>query len=106
MPVLSVPHDDPVGMVVGVPALRRSLTWDQGSEIGRHRAFTAETGIPVYFCEPSSPWQRGSNENTNGSLRPHLPKGADLSEHTSEEPAQVAREINARPLTTLGWNTP
>ena len=86
--------------------LRRSLTWDRGTEMTQYPRIQTDLKMPVYFCDPHSPWQRGSNENTNGLLRQYFPKGTDLSVHTAEHLDFVAAELNERPRKTLDWHTP
>ena len=86
--------------------LKKSLTWDRGGELGSHKLFTVESNMLVYFCDPQSPWQRGSNENTNRLLRQYFPKKTDLSGHLQEELDVVARQLNERPRKTLGYKTP
>jgi IS30 family transposase len=92
---------------VTLPAqLRRSLTWDQGPEMSEHVRLSVDTGVEVYFCDPRSPWQRGTNENTKGPLRQYLPKGTDLSVYNQRQLDSIARELNGRPRKTLGFVSP
>ena len=86
--------------------LRRSLAWDQGAEMSQHAQLRVDTGLPVYFCDPQSPWQRGTNENTNGLLRQYFPKGTDLTLHGPGDLEAVGAALNGRPRKTLGWRTP
>jgi IS30 family transposase len=100
-------RDAITGTITTLPGqLRRSLTWDQGSEMAQHARLRVDTGLQVYFCDPHSPWQRGSNENTNGLLRQYFPKGTDLSVHSASDLAAVAAALTSRPRKTLGWRTP
>jgi IS30 family transposase len=86
--------------------LRRTITWDQGKEMAQHARFSVDTGVTVYFCDPRSPWQRGSNENTNGLLRQYFPKRSDLRVHSQADLDAVAAELNDRPRQTLRWRSP
>jgi IS30 family transposase len=86
--------------------LRRSLTWDRGKEMSAHAQFKIETGIPVFFADPHSPWQRATNENGNGLLRQYFPKGTDLSRWSAEDTEAVAHALNTRPRKFVGWRTP
>jgi transposase, IS30 family len=99
--------DAMIATIKNLPAtLRRTVTWDQGHEMAQHARISIEAGIDVYFCDPHSPWQRGSNENTNGLLRQYFPKGTDLSVHSAEHLTEVAAELNGRPRKRFGWHSP
>jgi IS30 family transposase len=112
--LLKVPSKDTAVVVAALTrharklpaALRRSLTWDRGLEMAQHKTFTMATDVKVYFCDPQSPWQRGSNENTNGLLRQYFPRGTDLSGYTQADLDKVALRLNQRPRKTLGFQTP
>jgi IS30 family transposase len=112
--LVRIPHQDSATVVKALSKtiqrlpqqLRRSLTWDRGKEMKRHKDFTIATNVQVYFCDPRSPWQRGSNENTNGLLRQYFPKGTDLSMHSQAHLNKIARKLNQRPRETLGFDTP
>src|SRR5262249_28067224 len=100
-------RDAIVSTITSLPAeLRRSLTWDRGMEMARYADLKIAAGLDVYFCDPQSPWQRGTNENTNGLLRQYFPKGTDLSRHGTDELAAVAAALNGRPRKALSWKTP
>ena len=102
-----VVKDSLITVLTDLPeSLRKTLTWDQGPEMSEHRAFTIATDIAVYFADPGSPWQRGTNENTNGLLRQYLPRGQDLSTKSPDNLQQIADELNNRPRKALDWDTP
>jgi IS30 family transposase len=112
--LVKLAHKDSATVVAALAAqvgklpeeLRRSLTWDQGKEMARHKSFTVATDVQVYFCDPRSPWQRGSNENTNGLLRQYLPRGTDLSRISQAQLNAIALRLNQRPRKTLDFETP
>jgi IS30 family transposase len=103
---LEVQESMTTAMATLPPTLRRTLTWDQGQEMANHVQIAAATELDIYFCDPHSPWQRGSNENTNGLLRQYFPKFTDLSIHRPDHLEDVADELNQRPRKRLGWRTP
>ena len=112
--LIKVPSKDTATVVAALskhvlklpPTLRRSLTWDRGHEMAKHKTFTVDTNVKVYFCDPQSPWQRGTNENTNGLLRQYFPKKTDLSGYSQGDLNKVALRLNQRPRQTLGFETP
>ena len=112
--LVKVPSKDTAAVVAALSrqvrklptALRRSLTWDRGLEMAKHKDFTVATDVKVYFCDPQSPWQRGSNENTNGLLRQYFPKKTDLTDYSQSDLNKVALRLNQRPRKTLGFQTP
>ena len=112
--LIKVPSKDTATVVAALskhvlklpPTLRRSLTWDRGHEMAKHKTFTVDTNVKVYFCDPQSPWQRGTNENTNGLLRQYFPKKTDLSGYSQADLNKVALRLNQRPRQTLGFQTP
>jgi len=113
--IINLPHDHTAAtvnqavaraMAALPPHLKKTLTWDQGTEMARHQELAAATGIDIYFAERSSPWQRGANENFNGLLRQYFPKGTDLSVHSHAQVARVMEELNTRPRKLLGYRTP
>ena len=99
---------DAVGMTITTlpEQHRKSLTWDQGAEMAQHAQLRLDTGLAIYFCDPRSPWQRATDENTNGLLRQYFPKGTDLTKHGASDLQAVANALNTRPRKTLGWRTP
>ena len=100
-------RDSIAATITTLPAqLRKTLTWDQGAEMAQHAQLRVDTGLAIYFCDPRSPWQRGTDENTNGLLRQYFPKGTDLTKHSATDLQAVAMALNTRPRKTLDWRTP